>query len=144
MTENPVLDRQKPLEGEVIEPSPVGRPKAYRPEWCDIVMECGERGESVVEMALACNVSRETLYATAENVLEFSDAFTRARQASIAWLERKGRESFDKKVFQSRPWEVLIKSRDHQTYSERHQVTGADGGGIQVVVNHEDKMLCEK
>ena len=62
-----------------------GRPTDYREWMCDAVVDMGREGMEVVEFAVALGVCRDTLYEWADKHAEFSDALTRAREASEAW-----------------------------------------------------------
>ncbi len=75
-----------------------GRPTAFREEFHDIVLDVGKRGGSLVEMAVACGVSRSTFYEFIENDHAFSDTVTRARDMAQAWWESKGREAVEGKI----------------------------------------------
>ena len=60
-----------------------GRPTAYKEEFCDLIIEVGKAGGSVVKMANAIGVAKSTVYEWADTYKEFSNAFTRARNLSI-------------------------------------------------------------
>lgn len=70
---------------------PAGRPTKYKPEFCDVVVKVGEEGETLVGMAEACDVSRETINEWMKAHPDFSDAVKRGLQKSQAWWERQGR-----------------------------------------------------
>lgn len=70
---------------------PAGRPTKYKPEFCDVVIEVGEEGETLVGMAEACDVDRATLNNWMEEHPEFFSAVKRGLQKSQAWWERQGR-----------------------------------------------------
>lgn len=71
--------------------NPVGRPSNYDPAYCDLVVEYGRQGMSLVEIASELKVSRTSMYDWAQKNPEFSTALTRAREESQAWWERVGR-----------------------------------------------------
>jgi len=76
---NPALKRNQPNR--------TGRPTAYKPEYCDLVVKIGKQGKSITAMANVCGVHRDTLYEWAEVHPAFSDALTRARGHSLEWWE---------------------------------------------------------
>jgi hypothetical protein len=56
-----------------------------------VVVNVGEEGETLVGMAEACDVSRETINEWMKAHPDFSDAVKRGLQKSQAWWERQGR-----------------------------------------------------
>ena len=69
--------------------SKIGRPTKYSPEIGEIVFGLMDDGLSVVQVARKLNVSRSTIYKWADDNTEFSDTFTRAREAGEAHWEYK-------------------------------------------------------
>ena len=70
---------------------PAGRPTKYNPKFCDAVIKAGEEGDTLVGMAEACDVSRETINEWMKIHPEFSDAVKLGLQKSQFWWEKKGR-----------------------------------------------------
>ena len=70
---------------------PAGRPSKYDPEFCDIVIEVGEGGDTLAAMAEACGIHRETLNEWIEIHPEFSDAVKVGLQKAQVWWEKKGK-----------------------------------------------------
>lgn len=91
----------------------MGRPSSYDPAYCDRVIELGKQGASIDEMAYEIGVHDDTLRYWAERFPDFSDAFTRARQASLIWWERKGRTGMEKSAqeFQGSIWSRNMAAR---------------------------------
>jgi len=71
--------------------APLGRPSNYSPAFCDLVVQYGRQGMSLVEIASELQISRTSMYDWAQKFPEFSTALTRAREESQAWWERVGR-----------------------------------------------------
>jgi len=69
--------------------SKMGRPTKYSQEVGEVVFDLMDDGLSVVQVARKLNVSRSTIYKWAEDNSDFSDTFTRAREASEACWEYK-------------------------------------------------------
>jgi len=67
----------------------MGRPTKYSDKVNDIVFDLMDDGLSVVQVARKLNIARSTLYKWAEENEDFSDTFTRAREASEAFWEDK-------------------------------------------------------
>jgi hypothetical protein len=71
--------------------NPEGRPSAYRPEYCQQIIEAGMEGKSKVEMAAMFLVTRNTLDNWAGEHPEFLKAIESALELSQAWWEGIGR-----------------------------------------------------
>lgn len=112
---------------------PVGRPTKYDPKYCQLVIEIGEQGGWLAEMAEACDVVRSTMDEWAANHPEFSEALTRAKQKAQAWFELKGREGLTAEKFNSALWAKQMSARHRDEYTERQQVEHSGGLQINVV-----------
>lgn len=118
---------------------PAGRPTSYRPEYCDDVIQMGEEGYSVMEMAAALKVVRNTLVTEWPNAHpEFLIALTHARQASQSWWERKGRECLimapGQGTFNASVWSRSMAARFPEDWRENKgvELTGAGGGPVEM------------
>jgi len=88
---------------------PKGRPTDYREEYCEEIIKIGREGYHVYEMAEYFDVNSDTLYEWEKVHPRFSDAFTRAREYSKAWMQRKVRNNLDNPNFQSKLVELNAK-----------------------------------
>ena len=80
----------------------MGRPTKYSDEIGEVVFDLMDEGLSVVQVARKLNIARSTLYLWASENSDFSDTFTRAREAAESALEYKYTEwMLDKNVNQS-------------------------------------------
>ncbi len=106
-----------------------GRPTDYKPEYCGQVIELGKAGKSVVQMACALDVHKDSLYEWAKVHPAFSDAFTRARQHSQDWWETKGQGGLETSGFNASLWSRSMAARFPEDYTERQkrELTGAGG-----------------
>lgn len=87
------------------------------------MIELGNEGKSIVEIAHELGVHRETLeenWPAAHP--EFSEAFARCCLASQAWWEKKGRDNLEKQVFQSSVWSRSMAARFPKDWRERSEV----------------------
>lgn len=120
---------------------PAGRPSMYDEAFCAKVMELGDGGASVVEMAYEIGVCRNTLDNWAAEHEEFLTAFTRAKAASQVWWERKGRTGMERAAneFQGGIWSRNMAARFPDDWREttRQEQTGKDGGAIQNITRIE-------
>jgi len=100
----------------------MGRPTDYRPEYCQTVIEMGDEGCSVVEMAARIGVARSTLeYEWPRKHNDFSAALTRARELSQAWWERTGRENMLTQGFNGSVWSRSMAARFPKDWTEKKQ-----------------------
>ena len=107
----------------------MSRPTDYRPEFCEQVVELGKQGKSVVQMACALDVVKQTLHNWAEQYPEFLDAFTRAKQHSQDWWESKAQAGLESGGFNASLWSRSMAARFPDDYTERQkkELTGKDG-----------------
>lgn len=102
----------------------MGRPSEYKPEFCDLVITCGEQGDSAAQMAAKCGVIRATLRDWATQFPEFSTAFARARELSMAWWETQGRKGiWAGKEFNAQAWSRSMAARFPDDYREKPDVS---------------------
>ncbi len=112
-----------------------GRPTAYRPEYCEQIVELGKQGKSTVQMACAFDVSRQTLHNWASDHPDFMDAFTRAKQFSQDWWESQAQLGLTADRFNAALWSRSMAARFPEDYQERKgvELTGANGGPVETV-----------
>jgi transposase len=116
-----------------------GRPTDYKPEYCELVIELGRKGMSVVEMASEIGVARNTLETlwTAKHP-EFQEAFTKAREASQSWWEAMGRTNLimppQSGTFQASVWSRSMAARFPNDWREKSETahTGPNGGPLEI------------
>lgn len=101
-----------------------GCPSSYDPAFCDRIIELGEQGASVAEMAYELGVVKQTLFNWSERHGEFLDAFTRAKLASQVWWERKGRSGIEKSSseFQGNLWSRNMAARFPEDWREKKEL----------------------
>ena len=119
---------------EVKEKRPVGRPTKYKPEYCERVIELGKEGYSYAEIAADLEVDKASLYDWAASHEEFSTALRAAKTFEQAWFEREARSNMKNRDFNANLWYRSAASRFREDYTERKetQLTGANGGAVQV------------
>ena len=113
----------------------MARPTDYLPEYCEQVIELGKQGKSVVQMACALDVVKQTLHNWASQHPEFLDAFTRAKQHSQDWWETKAQTGLETSGFNASLWSRSMAARfpDDYTERQRRELTGANGGPVEQV-----------
>jgi hypothetical protein len=113
---------------------PVGRPSKYKPEYCERVIALGKEGYSYAEIAADLEVDKASLYDWAAAHEEFSTALRAAKTFEQAWFEREARSNMKNRDFNANLWYRSAASRFRDDYTERKetQLTGANGGAVQV------------
>lgn len=96
----------------------VGRPSAYKPELCEIVMSLGKQGKSPAGIAAALHVERATLTKWGADYPEFSAALARAKAYEQQWWEDRGQKSLGRKHFQAQVWRTSMAARFKEDYTE--------------------------
>lgn len=122
---------------------PGGRPSLYDSNYCDKIVKLAADGWSLAEIAHEFGVARPSLYDWAEQHPEFSTALTRAKSAEQAWWERAARETVRKGAneFNGLVWKVTMQARFRDDYTERKELTGKDGGALQITFAKADADL---
>ena len=115
-----------------------GRPTVYRPEFCERVIEMGKNGYSIASMASELDVDKATILRWRDEHEEFRTALSKALVHAQHWWERTGVLGMLEggKGFNALVWKVSMQARFREDYTERkvQEVTGANGGPVQSVV----------
>lgn len=108
-----------------------GRPTAYKPEFCDLVIQCGDEGKTLAEMARACDVNRATINDWMDKHPDFSSAVKRGLENAQAWWEDRGRVAtfggFE--GYNATSYIFQMKNRFRADWADKQQVdhTNSDG-----------------
>jgi hypothetical protein len=121
---------------EEVKKRPVGRPSSYKPEYCEKVIELAKTGGSWAEIAAEFMVDRATLYDWADKHPDFSTALKIAKVLEQAWWEKEGKRGMQDNRINAAVWTKSMQARFRDDYTERREVTGADGGPIQQILTH--------
>lgn len=119
--------------------TPFGRPTAYRPEMCQVVVDLGRLGYSKAMIAAhpEIDVSRNTLDNWGEEYPDFLSAMLRARELALAWWESQGQLGVWGQGFNANAYRLQVTNRfpaewkDKQT--QEHQ--NPDGSALALTVN---------
>ena len=124
-----------------------GRPSEYDPDYCQKVIELGETGASIAEMAYEIGVVKQTLHNWAATFPDFLDAFTRGKLASQVWWERKGRGGIEKSnsEFQGSLWSRNMAARFPEDWREvkSTELTGKDGGPVEQRITQIERTIID-
>lgn len=111
---------------------PAGRPSKYDPAYCDEVIDLGREGKSIAQMCAHFDISRQTIDNWASQYPDFLEALSRAKVHAQAWWEAKGVEGMEADKFNAAVWKKSMEARFREDYTERQELTGANGGPVQV------------
>ena len=100
----------------------IGRPTKYDPKFCQLVIDVGELGGSIAEMAYEVGVCRNTLKTWQKEYPDFLTAMTRAELASQVWWERAGRDGMTADKFNSSVWSRSMAARFPDDWREKQEV----------------------
>lgn len=110
---------------------PGGRPTKYKPEFCEVLIECGAEGMGKAEMAAELGIHHSTFNAWIEEKPEFSAAVKEAVSRSQAWWEREGRKATFGKTdgFNATSYIFNMKNRFPNDWRDKREVdnTSSDG-----------------
>lgn len=113
----------------------VGRPSKYDISYCEIAIECGKQGYSLVEIAVEIGVRRETLYNWMEAHEDFFNAIKTAQEFAAAYLHKQFRKMAQGQIPGGNPTSLifLAKNQAPQDFRDRkeHELTGPGGGPMQ-------------
>jgi hypothetical protein len=117
----------------------MGRPSKYDIKFCQLVVDIGEEGGSLTEMASACGVLRETMSDWQKRHEEFDNAVKLAQQASQRWWEQKARDATFGKVpgFNATAYIFQMKNRFGHDYQDVHKIDA------QSTVNHNHTLKLD-
>lgn len=109
-----------------------GRPSEFDPKFCQQVIDLGEEGCSLTEMAVAIGVSRETFHNWREAHESFGKAVKMALENSQAWWESESRKATFGKTpgFNATSYIFNMKNRFGHDYSDVSRVD------VNSTVNH--------
>jgi hypothetical protein len=121
-----------------------GRPSVYDPAFCEQAIELGKLGKSLVQIACAFDVTRETIYAWMREKPEFSDAMTRAKAHSQAWWEEMGQAGLTMQGFNASLWAKNVSCRFREDYSEpKNVILSGDAANPVRTVNRVEIVAVE-
>ncbi len=109
-------------QGPVKLPRPRGRPSEYDPAFCEQVVEIAQEGAGLAEIAYRIGITRDTLNEWRKTYPDFSDAMTRALDASHAWWEAQGRAGTWSKDFNANAYRLQVTNRFRKDWSDRQEV----------------------
>jgi len=120
-----------------------GQPTKYRPEYCELVIELGDKGYSREMIAVELNVSWNTLLNWMDANPDFLEALEFAKMREMVYFEKLGLAYMVEQPQQSKLntslWSRSMAARFPTKYREnsKFEVTGKDDKPIQIDVVHD-------
>lgn len=114
--------------------NPVGRPSDYKPEYCQQVIDNAKEGKFLFEFANKIEKNESTLYEWANEHEEFSKAIDLAKQICKGEWVNVGRKliSDPSAKHDAKPWGVIMNNLHGWDRTAKVEVSGKDGGPINV------------
>jgi len=104
-----------------------GRPPKYRKKLCEEALKLFSEGYSIVQVAAAFNVSRETIYAWGREHKEFSDTLTIGTAKAEAFWEtitQAGASGANEQPVNQGLLSLIMKCRYHWTEKQDVSISG--------------------
>ena len=122
---------------------PAGRPTKYDESYCATVLEVGEGGGSLAEMAEECDIDRGTLNEWVEKHPEFSRAVKRGIQKAQVHWEKMGRVATFGGVegFNSTSYIFNMKNRFKEDW--RDKVETEHSGAVEHKVTKVERVIVD-
>ncbi len=118
-------DRGRPLKK--LEDLPEG--------WENIIIDLSKEGASIVELAVALDISRQTLYNLSERDEYFLDTIKKCKRYCEAWWLSKGRTELDNKDFSYTGWYMNMKNRFGWADKQENKNENTHTGEIKINYN---------
>lgn len=124
---------------------PAGRPTKYKPEFCDIVIECGREGMGKAEMAARLEIAYSNFDIWQHEHPEFQDAVKEAVRQSQAWWERQGRLATFGSIpgFNATSYIFQMKNRFKEDWREKQDVDVTSNGATIALTSLDLKNLTD-
>lgn len=80
-------------------------------DWDKKILALSNEGASIIELAVALGISRDTFYEMSKREPIFSDTIKGCKELSEAWWEKQGRTNLTNKEFNYTGWYMNMKNR---------------------------------
>lgn len=117
--------------------APVGRPTKYKPEYCQAVIEVMREGVSLTAFAGSIGVARSSINEWIDKFPEFSEAVNVGKAACAAWYNLRARDVVMNGGSGAQATLIVfgLKNMDADSWRDKQEISGPEGGAIQVVIN---------
>ena len=103
--------------------------------WENIIINLSKEGASIVELAVALDISRKTLYNLSERDEHFLHTIKKCKRYCEAWWLSKGRTELDNKDFSYTGWYMNMKNRFGWADKQENKNENTHTGEIKINYN---------
>tara|TARA_Y100001973_G_scaffold48395_1_gene72038 strand:- start:3106 stop:3483 length:378 start_codon:yes stop_codon:yes gene_type:complete len=103
--------------------------------WEDTIINLSKEGASIVELAVALDISRKTLYNLSERDEHFLHTIKKCKRYCEAWWLSKGRTELDNKDFSYTGWYMNMKNRFNWADKQENKNDNTHTGEIKINYN---------
>ena len=103
--------------------------------WENIIINLSKEGASIVELAVALDISRKTLYNLSERDEHFLHTIKKCKRYCEAWWLSKGRTELDNKDFSYTGWYMNMKNRFGWADKQENKNDNTHTGEIKINYN---------
>ena len=103
--------------------------------WEDTIINLSKEGASIVELAVALDISRKTLYNLSERDEHFLHTIKKCKRYCEAWWLSKGRTELDNKDFSYTGWYMNMKNRFGWADKQENKNENTHTGEIKINYN---------
>ena len=103
--------------------------------WENTIINLSKEGASIVELAVALDISRQTLYNLSERDEYFLDTIKKCKRYCEAWWLSKGRTELDNRDFSYTGWYMNMKNRFGWADKQENKNDNTHTGEIKINYN---------
>ena len=103
--------------------------------WENTIINLSKEGASIVELAVALDISRQTLYNLSERDEYFLDTIKKCKRYCEAWWLSKGRTELDNRDFSYTGWYMNMKNRFGWADKQENKNENTHTGEIKINYN---------
>lgn len=130
---------------EEIKITPIGRPKEFNPEYCDLLRTFRMRGYSISAFCSYVSISRDSFYRWKQEYPEFKEAADISDNDSEFYFEKKSHDIIEGEIEASAQQVAMLKeerARQHGVLKEKDtSKTEINIGNMNVLQNLTDEQL---
>lgn len=133
---------------EIPSTKPIGRPKEFKPEYCDLIRAFRARGYSISAFCSYVSISRDSFYRWKHEYPEFKEAADISDNDSEFYFEKKSHDIIEGEIDANAQQVALLKeerSRQHGVLKEKDSgKTEINIGSMNVLQNLSGEELQKK
>lgn len=123
------MNSNKPARKE-----PFGRPTKFKEEYCELLEQKMAEGFTHRAFCAELSITEDTFYRWLNKHAHFSEAHKKGKNKQHHWWEQLGRAAAAGKIENANTGIFVWMSKNVLGYRDKHEITGADGGPIQYLM----------